>query len=230
MQLGRIRTAAQEQNKNNCTLAVQPTGRLARRHGSRPRNPAMTRRDRADGCCRPFSHRPKVHCPTPTSFAASATVSPSLRRRARSCLGSGSPCSHRNSGLLARNVTRTPNTKKATGPRGLRTARLSGSDLPEVCGGRIAVLSVAVRECLLRRADPTFVAVIALRRRTTDWHQARTLAPHVSADIETRVLVWMPQAIGFVAWACRANPCSLASGTRPGGGPSRWRCSRSATS
>ena len=52
-------------------------------------------------------------------------MSPSLRRRALSCAGSESPCSQRNSGLVARNDTRTPGTKKATGPRWYAPAGLS---------------------------------------------------------------------------------------------------------
>jgi hypothetical protein len=71
----------------------------------------------ADGRWRAFSHIPNVHGVTLTSAAASAFVKPSLSRRVRSCAGSRSPCSQRNSGLLARNATGTPGTKKATLPR-----------------------------------------------------------------------------------------------------------------
>jgi hypothetical protein len=88
----------------------------ARRCGSRSRNTAIARPLGLEGRCLPLSHIPNVHRVTPRE-AAAATLRLSLRRIARSCAGSGSPCSHRNSGLLARNVTRTLGTKKATGPR-----------------------------------------------------------------------------------------------------------------
>ena len=89
----------------------------ARRYGSRSRNTAIARLLGLEGRCLPLSHIPNVDRVTPREAAASATLRLSLRRIARSRAGSGSPCSLRNSGLLARKDTRTPGTKKATGPR-----------------------------------------------------------------------------------------------------------------
>ena len=72
----------------------------------------MAERQRACGRCGPFSRRPNVQRRTPTSEAASLIDRFSHRRCVRSRSGSGSPCSQWNSGLLARNDTRTPGAKK----------------------------------------------------------------------------------------------------------------------
>src|SRR5476651_2509930 len=55
-------------------------GPLNGRYSALFRNRTMGSRYRAWGRWRPFSYKPNVHCATPTTAAASATVRPSLRR------------------------------------------------------------------------------------------------------------------------------------------------------